>query len=217
VNLTGDDEMATDSKVGGAGLLRRYSNVAVSLHWLIVALLLVQIWLGFVFGDMPKGPERMAFFSWHKTVGAAILVLTLVRLGYRLLNPPPAYPAEMPAWRRAAALWSHRLFYFLLIGLPLTGLIAVSGHTKGWFTPLIGGIPLPVVPGIGAATGELSGSVHGVLVWTMIALLVLHVAAALYEQFLARCSVSYRMPPLQPKHGQDVVIGQGGRGLPAEG
>jgi len=56
-----------------------------------------------------------------------------------------------------------------------------------------------------------------VLVWTMIALLVLHVAAALYEQFLARCSVSYRMPPLQPKHGQDVVIGQGGRGLPAEG
>ncbi len=199
------------------GPLRRYANVAVTLHWTIVVLLLTQVWLGFTFADMPRGPERMAFFTWHKTIGATILVLTLVRLGYRVLNPPPPYPEEMPAWRRTAAAWSHRLLYFLLIALPLTGLIAVSGRATDWFTPLLGGIPLPVVPGISEATGEMSGGVHEVLVWTTIALLVLHVGAALYEQFIARCGVAYRMPPLQPRHGQPVVIGQGGRDRRAAG
>ena len=76
----------------------------------------------------PIAPERMAFFTWHKTIGATILILTLVRLGYRVLNPPPPYPEEMPAWRRTAAAWSHRLLYFLLIALPLTGLIARQRH-----------------------------------------------------------------------------------------
>jgi len=202
--------MASDQDFDRGGGLRRYSNVAVTLHWLIVLLLLLQVWLGFTFADMPKGPDRMAFFTWHRTVGATILVLTLIRLGYRLANPPPPYPAEMPAWRRTAALWSHRLLYFLLITLPLTGLIAVSGHTKTWFTPLIGGIPLPVVPGIDEATGELSGGVHEFLVWTTIALLVLHIGAALYEQFIASCGVAYRMPPLRPRRDAEVVIGQGG-------
>jgi len=202
--------MASDPDFDRGGVLRRYSNVAVTLHWLIVLLLLLQVWLGFTFADMPKGPDRMAFFTWHRTVGATILVLTLIRLGYRLANPPPPYPAEMPAWRRTAALWSHRLLYFLLITLPLTGLIAVSGHSKTWFTPLIGGIPLPVVPGIDEATGELSGGVHEFLVWTTIALLVLHIGAALYEQFIASCGVAYRMPPLRPRRDAEVLIGQGG-------
>lgn len=197
--------------------LLRYSNVAVTLHWLIVVLLLTQVWLGFTFHDMPQGPERGQFFTWHKTVGATILVLTLIRLSYRLMNPPPAYPAEMPAWRRAAAVWSHRLIYFLMIALPLTGLIAVSGRTEGWSTPLIGGIPLPVVPGVGEATGDLSGDVHMLLVWTIIALLALHVGAALYEQFFARVGVAYRMPPLQPRHREPVVSGQGEGGSLQEG
>ena len=193
-----------------AGRLRRYSNVAVTLHWLIVALLLTQVWLGFTFADMPRGPDRTAFFTWHKTIGATILLLTLIRLGYRLLNPPPPYPHEMPEWRRTAALWSHRLLYTLLIALPLTGLIAVSGRATDWFTPLVGGVPLPVVPGINEATGELSGGVHEFLVWSIIALLALHVGAAIYEQFIARCGVAYRMPPLQPRRRDaDVVIGQG--------
>jgi len=189
----------------------RYSNVAVTLHWLIVALLLTQVWLGFTFADMERGPARMEFFAWHKTVGATILVLTLVRLGYRLMNPPPPYPPEMPDWRRTAAAWSHRILYTLLILLPLTGLIAVSGRSPGPTTPLIGGIPLPTLPGIDKATGALSGGVHEFLVWTTITLLVLHIGAALYEQFLARVGVAYRMPPFRARDGEEAVIGQGSR------
>ena len=157
---------------------------------------------------MERGPARAEFFTWHKTVGATILILTLARLGYRLKNPPPPYPPEMPDWRRMAAVWSHRILYFMLIALPLTGLIAVSGR-GGPTTPLVGGIPLPTVPGINEATGEFSGGVHEILVWTTIALLVLHVGAALYEQFFARIGVAYRMPPFRSRNGEAAVIGQG--------
>jgi len=187
----------------------RYSNVAVALHWTIVVLLLTQVWLGFTFADMPRGPVRMEYFTWHKTVGATILLLTLVRLGYRLKNPPPPYPPEMPDWRRTAAVWSHRLLYTLLIVLPLTGLIAVSGRTTGWFTPLVGNIPLPVVPGVDEATGDLSGDVHVFLVWSTITLLVIHIGAALYEQFGARAGVAYRMPPFRARGAEPAVIAQG--------
>jgi cytochrome b561 len=186
----------------------RYSNVAVTLHWLIVVLLLIQVWLGLTFADMEKGPARAEFFTWHKTVGATILVLTLVRLAYRLTNPPPPYPREMPRWRRNAAIWSHRLLYFLLIALPLTGLIAVSGNGQAT-TALVGGIPLPTVPGISRNAGEISGDVHVTLVWTTIALLVLHISAALHEQFRARAGVAYRMPPFQPRGEESAAIGQG--------
>jgi cytochrome b561 len=187
----------------------RYANVAVALHWTVVVLLLTQVWLGFTFADMARGPARMEYFTWHKTVGATILLLTLVRLGYRLKNPPPPYPPEMPAWRLTAAVWSHRLLYALLILLPLTGLIAVSGHTTEWFTPLVGNIPLPVVPGIGEATGEMSREVHEFLVWSTITLLVLHIGAALYEQFVARPGVAYRLPPFRARDGEAAVVAQG--------
>ena len=187
----------------------RYSNVAVTLHWLIVAVLLTQVAVGFAFHRfLEQGPERAMVFTWHKTLGATILVLTLIRLWYRLRNPPPPYPPDMPDWRRIAAVWSHRLLYFLLIALPLTGLTAVS-DAPGATTPLIGGIPLPTVPGIDEATGDLSGDVHVLLVWTTIALLVLHIGAAFYEQFFARAGVAYRMPPFRARDGGPAVIGQG--------
>lgn len=189
-------------------MLKRYSNVAVTFHWLIVVLLLTQLWLGFMFHRvLEEGPLRSEYFTWHKTVGATILVLVLIRLAYRLMNPPPPYPAEMPDWRRNAAVWSHRLLYLLTIIVPLTGLIAVSD--RGPTTALAGGIPLPTVPGISEATGDLSGDVHVFLVWSTIALVVLHVAAAFYEQFGARIGVAGRMPPFRAQHGEPSVIGQG--------
>ncbi len=190
--------------------IRRYSNAAVAFHWITVALVLTQVVLGFTFAEfLPRGPTQAAVFTWHKTLGALILLLALVRLGYRLKNPPPPFPPELPRWRRYVAVWNHRLFYLLLIVLPLTGLIAVSGMATGATTPLVGGIPLPVIPGIGKATGETSGDLHVVLVYTTIALLLLHVGAALYQQFVEHDRTAGRMPPFQAPGGEQAVIGQG--------
>jgi cytochrome b561 len=198
--------------------IRRYSNVAVTFHWVIVALVLTQVVIGFTFAELlPRGPERSELFTWHKTLGALILLLTLARLGYRLKNPPPPFPPELPHWRRMVAVWNHRLFYLMLILLPLTGLIAVSAMAKGWATPLIAGIPLPVIPGVSRDTSEMSGDLHVVLVFTTIALLLLHVGAALYQQFFEHDRAAARMPPFQAPNGEEAVIGQGALARPPEG
>ena len=176
----------------------RYKPIVVAIHWLTAALIVCQVWLGFTFNDLPKGTsERAELFTWHKTVGATILILALVRLAVRLMNPPPPYPAEMARWERAFAVWTHRIFYFLIIVIPLTGLIAVSAKTTGATTPLIGGFPLPVIPGISEGGGEISGEVHEWLVYSTIALLVLHVAGALKHQFIDRGPSADRMWPFR--------------------
>ena len=186
--------------------IRRYINAAVAIHWTTALLVVTQVIVGFTFDNMERGPERAELFTWHKTIGATILLLTIARLTVRLNNPPPPFPPELPAWERVAAVWNHRAFYFLLFALPLTGLIAVSGRTEGWFTPLIGGIPLPVVPGISENGGDLSGDVHIVLVFTTLALLVLHIGAALKQQFFDRPGrVAGRMPPFRPRTGELTI------------
>jgi cytochrome b561 len=190
--------------------IRRYSNAAVAFHWITVALVLTQVVIGFAFAEfMEKGPARDELFAWHKTIGATILVLAIIRLAYRLKNPPPPFPPELPRWRRIAAVWNHRAFYFFLIVLPLTGLIAVSGMSPTGTTQLVGGITIPILPGIGKATGATSAELHVVLVFTTIALLLLHVAAAISQQFFEHDRTAARMPPFQAPAGEHAVIGQG--------
>ena len=172
--------------------------------------MLTQVVLGFAFADSwRRDLHAREVFAWHKTFGALILVLALIRLAYRLKNPPPPFPPELPRWRRIAAVWNHRAFYFLLIVLPLTGLIAVSGMSANGTTQLAGGITIPMIPGIGRETGETSGDLHVVLVFSTIALLLLHVAAALQQQFFEHDRTAGRMPPFQAPDGEQAVIGQG--------
>lgn len=198
--------MVTVPEVREQHPLRRYSNTAVALHWIVAALVLFQIWLGLSFADMAQGPQRSELFAWHKTIGATILLLAIGRLTYRLLNPPPPFPPELPRWERLVAVWNHRLLYLLLIVLPIGGLTAVSGHTKGPTTTLLGGVPMPVIPGISRELGETAGDVHAALAWALIALLVLHVAAALKQQFFDRRGrMAGRMPPFQPRTHEPVV------------
>ncbi|MDT0575611.1 cytochrome b [Croceicoccus sp. F390] len=174
----------------------RYNNGAVALHWLIAVLILTQLYIGFVFAGMERGPQSMQWFSWHKTFGVLILVLSMVRLGWRLAHPPPPFPDTMPRWERLAAVWNHRLFYFLLFALPLTGLATISAGGGGT-TELLAGIPFPLIPGIPDAAGDTLGETHEVLVFVFIALLVLHVAAAIKLQFVDRSRAAGRMPPLR--------------------
>jgi cytochrome b561 len=187
-------------------VILRYNNGAVLLHWVTAALVLTQVYVGFSFADMPRGPARMQWFAWHKTIGVTILVLALIRLAWRLAHRPPPFPPELPSWERVAAVWSHRLFYVLLIALPLTGLIALSGGARGPTSALIGGIPLPLIPGLSKATGEAAGSVHEALVYTTIALLVIHVCAALKHQFADQTRTSGRMPPFRTRDASPTRV-----------
>ena len=175
----------------------RYRKIVIWIHWITAILVVMQVYIGFMFHRvLEQGtPERAFVFGWHKTWGALILILALVRLAVRLMNPPPPYPADEPRWKRFVAVWNHRLFYILLIALPLTGLAAVSGRAEGGWVPLQLGLKLPAIPGI--PRDNEFGGVHEILVWTTLALVVLHVAAALYNQFVDRGPVAGRMWPFR--------------------
>jgi len=130
--------------------LLRYNNGAVMLHWLTTLIVITQVIVGFTFADMEEGSARGDLFTVHKTLGAAIVILALIRLGWRLAHPPPPFPVELAKWERIASVWTHLAFYALLILLPLTGIMAVSGGTSAEgkaTTPLLVGIPLPAYGG----------------------------------------------------------------------
>ena len=170
----------------------RYGGLAVAIHWLSAVLILSQIYLGFAFGNFPKGSaERADLFTAHKTVGVVILLLALTRLAVRFIDAPPPYPADFPKWERRVAVWTHRLFYFLIIALPLTGLAAVSKRAEGGMTELAAGTWFPVVP------VPALGGAHETLAFSMIGLLVIHILAALKNQFVNRGPVADRMPPFR--------------------
>lgn len=178
----------------------RYRAIVVWIHWITALVVVTQVGVGLAFHRVfERGtPERMELFAWHKTLGALILVLALVRLAVRLMNPPPPYPSDFPKWERFLAVWNHRLFYILLIALPLTGLAAVSGRAEDGSVPLLFGLSLPAIPGI--PEENAFGDVHLILVWTTLALVVLHVSAALYNQFGSSTNVADRMPPFRSRN-----------------
>lgn len=175
----------------------RYRRIVMWIHWITAAVVVTQVVVGFLFHRVYEQgtPERMEMFAWHKTIGATILILALLRLAVRLMNPPPPYPSDEPKWKRFIAVWNHRLFYILLIVVPLTGLAAVSGRAEDGTVPLLFGLSLPAIPGIPEENDF--GDVHEILVWTTLALVVLHVSAALYNQFVDRGPVASRMWPFK--------------------
>ena len=168
----------------------RYRSAVVWIHWITAILVIMQVYIGFTFHDLPRGSEERAFvFGWHKTWGALILLLALLRLAVRLLNPPPPYPEGTSKTQRASAVWSHRLVYLLLLALPITGLAAVSKPGQST-VELLGGIHIPALP-----LGEDFGDAHELLVTVTLVLLALHLAAAVWHQWIAKDRFAGRMPP----------------------
>ena len=111
----------------------RYRRIVMWIHWITALLVITQVYIGFTFHDLPRGSEERAFlFGWHKTWGAMILLLALIRLAIRLINPPPPYPSDYPKWQRFVAVWNHRLFYLLLVALAADRARGGLGPREGW-------------------------------------------------------------------------------------
>src|SRR5260221_208209 len=91
----------------------RYDKVAMALHWLVAALALAQIALGWWMLDLPKSPPglRADWFNLHKSIGLTIGLLMLARLGWRLTHAAPPLPRSMPHWQGRPAPAGHFLPY----------------------------------------------------------------------------------------------------------
>src|SRR5215469_1601919 len=92
----------------------RYGTVAMTLHWLIAAAIVFNLCLGLYVADVltDQDPGRFGLIQFHKSVGLTILVLSLCRLAWRLLNPIPPLPDTLSAGMKILARGTHYLLYF---------------------------------------------------------------------------------------------------------
>jgi len=183
----------------------RYTGVAIALHWLIALLVIGQIAGGFYMHNLPDEQSALKFelYQLHKSFGVTILLLTLLRIGWRLTHKAPPLPAAMPGWEKAAARLVHAGFYVLLLALPLVGWAVVSSSpfADSVQTYLFGVVHWPHLPFFEGVENRKEFShgvaeVHEMLAFAMIALFALHVAAALKHHFLNRDDVVSRMLPI---------------------
>lgn len=173
--------------------MQSYNGVAKTLHWLVFALMSGAFAVGFYMADLPLSPTKLRIVSWHKWTGVTIFVLVLLRLSWRLFNPPPPLPGQMPGWERRAAEASHRLLYLLMLAMPLTGWLMSSA--KGFQTVWFGLIPLPDLLAKNPPLGEALEEVHATLAVITLCFVGLHVLAALKHHFIDRDDVLARMTP----------------------
>lgn len=216
-----------------AGTAQRYTAVAIVLHWAIAFAILLNIPLGFWMhletehGNTTDSVFRA--FQLHKSIGLTVLALSLVRLGWRLANPPPPLPEHMPGWERFVSKATHWAFYALMIGLPLSGWLYVSA---GWShennaplavpTYYFGLFRVPALFGLSQAANDVRASAadaafiaHYVMAYSAIALAAMHVAAALKHHFFDRDEVLAHMVPglrapfeteARPKNGARLAV-----------
>ena len=171
----------------------RWGGIAKLLHWLIVALIITQYLLFRLEKDLPVGSEKIRLLGLHKSFGITILMLAIVRLLWRWLNPTPSLPDTLKPYERLLARLSHATLYVLLFALPLTGwtMSSARNFTVSWFN-------LFQLPNLVAADRSLYHflhETHETLFNILVAVAVLHVLAALKHHFILKDSVLLRMLP----------------------
>jgi cytochrome b561 len=168
----------------------RYDPFARVLHWLIVALIVVQYALAWTMPAIHRGTQPVGLITWHLEIGTVIIAVMLVRIVWRLLRREPEVVETTPSMRLVARL-THGLLYALLIVQPVMGWINAS--SRGWHVTLFGVIPLPALSPTGSPLGHEMGDLHQVLAWGLLGLIGLHLAGALYHHFILRDGVLRRM------------------------
>ena len=183
---------------------RRYTTVAIALHWTIAVLLVGIVfyawWMEGVreaaFAGEVSIERASAVYNWHKTIGLTILALSLGRLAWRLGHAPPALPPGMPGWERFAARFTHVAFYAIMIGAPIAGYVTASSFGNAFPILAFNAVELPKLPVPQTeAFQETAGSVHGAVGWVILVLLAVHAGAALKHHFVNRDGVLARMIP----------------------
>jgi cytochrome b561 len=170
----------------------RWGAVAQLFHWLIVALIIAQVTLASLADDAPPA-RKLTLLARHKSVGITILMLAVVRLLWRWLNPTPELPATLKSWEQVLARTTHALLYVLLFAMPLTGwtMSSARGFPVSWF----GFFTLPNLVPKNKSLYEALLLTHSSLAWVLYAVVALHVAAAMKHHFMLRDDVLRRMLP----------------------
>jgi cytochrome b561 len=171
---------------------RSWGSVSKGLHWLIVLLIINQWWIAERAEEL-KGLAKLEALGTHKSFGMTILMLAVLRLLWRLVNPTPELTSETKPWERALARISHVLLYVLIFAMPLTGwmMSSAKNYPVSWFK--LFQFPDLVAPA--EQTFHQMLDLHHLLFKVLVGVALLHVAGALKHHFIDRNDVLKRMLP----------------------
>jgi cytochrome b561 len=171
-----------------------YTGTAKLLHWLILALLIVQFVLAWTMPHIRRDSQPEALTNLHFSFGMLVLAVAVIRLAWRASDGEPVPEDGLPPWQVQSARVVHWLLYLLLFVVPILGWINASW--RGFPVMLFGLLEFPKLLSTRAPGWGWTGDVHGLLAnYVILALVGLHVAAALYHYFVRRDRVLQRMLP----------------------
>ena len=169
----------------------RYTLIQRILHWTIALAVIGALIGAQLFDWLEDGPLKNQVYFLHKSNGILILGLMILRVATRLKFGAPAPPAEMPGWQRKVSGATHFLFYGLLVLMPLIGWAATSAFPAP--LPFFGLFEVPPLLGENKALSEQLFEIHEIMGKVIIALIVLHIGAALHHAFIKKDAVLRRM------------------------
>jgi len=168
---------------------------AKALHWIAALIILLLLGHGWWMTHMAPRPDRLAHYAGHSALGFDLMVLMVLRLLWRWLNPVPANPADVKAWERWTAHAAHIGLYVLIFVVSLTGWVTANTFR----TPItrdVFNIPFPIIvpaAGVERSTRNLFEESHMVLAYVLGVLVLVHVMAALRHHWFKRNDVLRRM------------------------
>lgn len=168
-----------------------YTRIAQLLHWLLALSIVLSFSFGLYMVELPFSPQRLKQYNWHKWAGMTILILSTVRLLWRLTHRAPALPAALPAWQRLASSGTHGLMYALFFAIPFAGW--AYSNALGFPIVLYGVIETPNLVSRDPELAKTLKLVHQYLAYSLAALVSVHVLAALRHHFILKDGLLARM------------------------
>ncbi len=177
---------------------KKYTAPAMTLHWLIAALIICGFSLGWVMTDIPGFPPfKRQYYTWHKWIGVTVFALAILRVLWRVIHPAPPLPSTVAPWQRRTAYFTHILLYLFMLAIPLSGyLMSLASGKPVVYLNLI---PLPPLIEPNKALAPFFRTAHVYLNDLLLGLVALHVLAVLKHQFIDRNGLLTRMLPASRK------------------
>jgi cytochrome b561 len=172
--------------------IRAYGRTAKALHWLVFVLVAAQFIVAIAMPDIGRGTKPDTLINLHMSLGFTIVAVIAVRWLWRVGHPVSLVTADVPLWEQTAARVTHVLLYVLLFANPFLGWANASA--RDWDIVMFGKA-LPHLVAAQSRVGRVAGDVHVYLAWSLLALIGLHVGAALYHHFVRHDGVLQRMLP----------------------
>ena len=171
-------------------MTKDYDPLTKILHWLVFVLVAAQYAVGEFMPHIGRNAQDTGLIAWHFSLGAAVLVAIVAALAWRIVHPVPQSD-EIPLWQQRLATLTHWILYLLILTMAVLGWAATN--YRGWDVKLFGIIPLPALAAKGDRWAHTAGDIHTLLVNVLLALVAVHVLAALYHHVIARDRVLKRM------------------------